>query len=134
MTVYDSSPAKAEFVGLANGCFDLFHDGHRDFLLAARRSCTYLIVGVNTDESVRQLKGPSRPFDSLHYRMDKVSQYANLTTPFDGDAQALVRRFKPQILIRGWDQNAWDVTDVGVVIVIAKSKDISTTKLANERP
>ncbi len=113
-------------VGLVNGCFDLFHPGHAWFLWVARQRCTYLIAGVNTDESVRQLKGPTRPFDNLKYRMDRVSAYASMTVPFDGDAAALIREFRPDVVIRGWDQ----VAEPGA-IALPRYGDLSTTSIRN---
>ena len=51
-------------VGLTNGCFDILHSGHLDLLERARSMCDLLVVGVNSDESVRLLKGPDRPINS----------------------------------------------------------------------
>jgi D-beta-D-heptose 7-phosphate kinase/D-beta-D-heptose 1-phosphate adenosyltransferase len=117
-------------VGLVNGCFDLFHDGHRSFLRAARGACDYLIVGVNTDESVRHLKGPSRPFDGLHFRMDRVSAYADQVLPFDGDVALLLRRVPVHLVIRGWDQRVDDTCRVPY-IQLPRHVNISTTSIAN---
>lgn len=118
-------------IGLVNGVFDLFHAGHRRFLWEAKKRCTYLVVGVNTDESVRQRKGPTRPFDSLKFRMDQVSQYGNQVLPFDGNVQALVDSIRPHVIIRGWDQKVdapWIAT-----IVLPRYDDISTTEIASGR-
>ena len=55
-------------VGFANGCFDLIHPGHVSLLKGARAACDHLIVGLNTDDSVRRLKGSSRPVNRLPFR------------------------------------------------------------------
>jgi cytidyltransferase-like protein len=122
-----------ERVGLANGVFDLFHPGHRNFLWEALKHCDFLIVGVNNDESVRRLKGPERPYDGLLYRMDRVCSFAGLTVPFDGDVPALIAAYRPHVLIRGWDQSLEGYPTVPAVIVLPRFGDTSTTGIANER-
>lgn len=117
-------------VGLANGCFDLFHEGHGRFLWEAKKYCDWLIVGVNTDESIRRLKGPSRPYDSLHHRMNEVSRYADMTVSCE-DPELLALEYKPFVVIRGGDQR-FDVK-APVVVFLPRYGEISTTKLAQER-
>jgi rfaE bifunctional protein nucleotidyltransferase chain/domain len=55
---------KGSIIGLANGCFDILHPGHIDFLKAAKEQCYFLLVGINSDSSVERLKGKPRPFMS----------------------------------------------------------------------
>jgi D-beta-D-heptose 7-phosphate kinase / D-beta-D-heptose 1-phosphate adenosyltransferase len=114
-------------IGLVNGCFDRFHPGHARFLWEAKKHCTYLIAAVNDDASVRQLKGPSRPFDTLHYRMDRVSAYADQTVPFDGDVAALLALHRPHVVIRGWDQKV-DIPGPDAV-VLSRYGEFSTSLL-----
>lgn len=113
-------------IGLANGVWDLFHAGHKRFLWEARKHCDYLIVAVNDDASVRQLKGPSRPFDSLGYRMDRVSAYADQVVPFDGNMALLLCRTPVHLVIRGWDQRTDDTCRVPYMI-LPRFGDLSTT-------
>jgi cytidyltransferase-like protein len=121
-------------IGLAGGCFDLFHDGHKRFLWEALKMCDFLIVGVNNDDSVRRLKGPSRPYDGLLYRMDRVCSYAHMTVPFDGDVPALIAAYRPHVLIRGWDQEWFDgYPTVPVAIGLPRFGTISTTGISDER-
>jgi cytidyltransferase-like protein len=115
-------------IGLVNGCFDLFHRGHARFLWEARKRCGYLVAALNDDESIRQLKGPSRPFDNLHYRMDRVSAYADQVLPFNGDVEALLEKIRPHVVFRGWDQNCADVFDIPV-IQLPQWGSISTSQL-----
>ena len=95
-------------VGLFNGCFDCFHDGHLHALEEAGRQCDYLVVAVNTDESVRRLKGDTRPKDTLYLRMLHVEQHklVNAVIPFDGVLDALIMAIKPQIVFVGYDHRA----------------------------
>lgn len=114
-------------VGLVNGCFDLYHKGHARFLWEAKKLCEYLVVGVNTDESVRALKGPSRPIYRLNQRMDCVSTYADQVVPFDGNVQALLDSVRPHIVIRGWDQRV-EIPGPDTIILPRYGSD-STTQL-----
>jgi rfaE bifunctional protein nucleotidyltransferase chain/domain len=118
-------------IGFANGCFDIFHDGHKHFLQRARGHCHYLIVAVNTDESIKGLKGQERPKWPLFCRMSHVRNYADAVIPFDGDPVPLVQAIRPDILIRGEDQTThpeeWG--EAMTLIVIERLKGISTTAL-----
>jgi D-beta-D-heptose 7-phosphate kinase / D-beta-D-heptose 1-phosphate adenosyltransferase len=116
-------------IGLANGVWDLFHAGHRRFLWVARKHCDYLIVGVNDDASVRHLKGPSRPFDNLHYRMNNVIAHADMVVPFDGDVPTLIAQLPVHLIIRGWDQRTDDTCRVPY-IQLPRFGDFSTTGIA----
>lgn len=129
MTASDSSPPSTRSrVGLANGVFDCFHPGHRRFLYEAHKLCEYLIVAVNDDASVRRLKGPGRPIHDVRLRMDHVSAWADLTIQFDGDVTDLVLCYRPDIVIRGWDQKTDDAPGTRVV-QLPKFGDISTTEI-----
>lgn len=93
-------------VGFANGCFDGLHPGHDHFLRWAHDICDWLIVAVNSDESIRRLKGASRPFRPLAQRMldlDRTCCPAAII-PFDGDPIPLLDQIRPDVLIRGEDQ------------------------------
>lgn len=136
MTAYGSSPLSTRLgkVGLANGCWDLFHAGHRRFLWEAKQACDFLIVGVNDDFSIRRAKGPGRPYDRIGTRMDHVTAYANLTVQFDGDARDLARMYRPNLIIRGYDQEWFDCWQiVPFLYVVPHYVDISTTEIAHER-
>lgn len=92
--------------GLAVGCFDMFHEGHKYLLKEARMSCDYLVVGVNTDTSIRYLKGPGRPRDRLKVRMQFVTMGgADAVIPHDGHTFDLIRAIRPDVLIKGYDQS-----------------------------
>src|SRR5262245_10585185 len=96
-------------IGFCNGCFDLFHDGHRLFLAEAKRLCDYLIVAVNNDASVRMRKGPGRPAHKLENRVANVWAFLNESTgtpfwyaviPFDGNDRPLIRSLAPDVIIK----------------------------------
>jgi cytidyltransferase-like protein len=98
-------------VGFTNGCFDLFHDGHRWFLEQCKAG--YLIVAVNSDLSVKSLKGPGRPFDPLTTRMARVRQYLHFlrgddscaVVPFEGFELPLILQMQPDVVFKGADHS-----------------------------
>ena len=92
-------------IGLYNGVFDLLHRGHLYALREARRQCDWLVVAVNTDESVAKLKGPDRPYQPLQVRMWRMwhAGCAHALIPYDGWLENLIVTVKPQVLFKGWD-------------------------------
>lgn len=120
-------------IGLCNGCFDLFHEGHRFFLEQARSCCDYLIVAVNTDQSVRWLKGENRPIDLLKHRMRWCQPHADAVIPFDGDGIKLVEMIRPDVLIRGADQSSEGGSFASSVQYIIRLPNFSTTQQIKDR-
>jgi D-beta-D-heptose 7-phosphate kinase/D-beta-D-heptose 1-phosphate adenosyltransferase len=105
-------------VAFTNGCFDLLHAGHVEYLQTARAQADLLIVGLNGDESVRQLKGPGRPINTLDARLrvltslvavDYVTVF-NEATPLD-----LIKAIRPDVLIKGADYRKEDVVGADIV-------------------
>ena len=100
-------------VGFTNGCFDILHRGHVAYLMQARSWCDRLIVALNSDASVRRLKGESRPVNSLDSRALVMAGLASvdLVTVFDAETPLdLITRIRPDVLIKGADY-----TEDGVV-------------------
>lgn len=92
-------------VGFANGCFDLLHPGHVDLLKAARADCDTLVVGLNTDASIRRLKGPGRPAQPYDERRRAIEVVAPgvLVADFYGTPAALVAAVRPEVIYKGGD-------------------------------
>src|SRR5438045_430646 len=93
-------------VAFTNGVFDLLHSGHIDVLTAARETADALIVGVNSDESVRRLKGPTRPVRSDAERAYVLGalECVDLVVIFPDDTPLnLVRHLKPDVIVKGGD-------------------------------
>ncbi|MFA6435343.1 MAG: adenylyltransferase/cytidyltransferase family protein [Elusimicrobiales bacterium] len=89
-----------------NGCFDLVHSGHVSLLEKSRSLGGFLIVGLNSDASVRRLKGASRPLNRLKDRARVLAALAavDLVVPFAADTPyELIRALKPDILVKGAD-------------------------------
>lgn len=93
-------------IGFTNGCFDLIHPGHVRLLTQARAACDRLIVALNTDDSVRRLKGPTRPVQSESARATVMASLApvDLVMLFDADTPLdLIRTLRPDVLVKGAD-------------------------------
>jgi len=89
-----------------NGCFDLLHVGHVRYLQSARKQGDWLVVGVNSDSSVRQLKGPGRPIVPAEQRAEVVAAIGcvDRVTIFDElDPLALIKLLVPDVLVKGAD-------------------------------
>ncbi len=105
-------------VGFTNGCFDILHAGHVALLAAARRRCDRLVVGLNTDESVARLKGPSRPVNPLADRAAVLAALAavDAVVPFAEDTPLeLIRALLPELLVKGADYTLDRVVGADVV-------------------
>lgn len=101
-----SARRRHERIVLTNGCFDLLHPGHVRYLRQARGLGDRLIVLVNSDDSVRRLKGEGRPINSLAYRMDMLSalECVDWVAPFEQDTpQEAICRVLPDVLVKGGD-------------------------------
>lgn len=132
-------------VGFANGCFDLFHEGHRHFLRTAAEQCGYLIVAVNSDAWCRLHKGNDRPFRTLSRRLHDVRAFVDTLTdcaviPFQGREEPLVASIGPDVLFAGYDHapHTRSMTLPGMqkpisVIHVAKLGAFSTTLQAQQR-
>jgi D-beta-D-heptose 7-phosphate kinase/D-beta-D-heptose 1-phosphate adenosyltransferase len=93
-------------VGFTNGCFDILHKGHIAYLHQARGWCDRLIVGLNTDRSVRALKGEGRPVNDLESRALVLAGLGcvDLVAPFDEDTPLrLIEQVRPDVLVKGAD-------------------------------
>lgn len=98
--------AEGKRIVLTNGCFDLLHIGHVRYLGQARQFGDVLIVGVNDDEAVRQLKGPGRPIVPADERAEMLAALAavDYVVVFSGlTADALVEAVRPDVYVKGGD-------------------------------
>ena len=89
-----------------NGCFDVLHFGHVHYLLEARKLGDILVIGLNSDDSVRRLKGPSRPINSEKERAFVLAALAcvDYVTLFEEDTpEELIKVVKPDVLVKGGD-------------------------------
>ncbi len=126
-------------VVFTNGVFDLLHPGHVDVLFGARRAGDHLVVGINSDASVRRLKGPERPVRSEAERAYVIAAFeaVDCVVVFEQDTPLeLIRLLRPDVLVKGGDYHegtivgASDVRDWGGdVRVIPLTPGQSTTNI-----
>jgi D-glycero-beta-D-manno-heptose 1-phosphate adenylyltransferase len=126
-------------VVLTNGCFDLLHVGHVRYLHAAKELGGKLLVAVNSDASVRTLKGNGRPRIPEHERAEILAAFADVDAVivFDSpDVRELIRIVRPDIHAKGTDYTVENVPERDVVIayggqvaIVGDPKDHSTTEM-----
>ncbi len=105
-------------VGFTNGCFDILHPGHVKVLTAARAACDRLIVGLNSDASVKRLKGDSRPVQDERSRAEVLAalEAVDLVAIFAEDTPLeLIKRIRPSVLVKGGDYTRAQVVGHEVV-------------------
>jgi D-beta-D-heptose 7-phosphate kinase/D-beta-D-heptose 1-phosphate adenosyltransferase len=105
-------------VVFTNGCFDILHSGHVSYLNQAKSFGDVLVIGMNTDESVQRLKGPSRPINTLEERMRVLAGLSSvdLLIPFDEDTPIqLIEIVKPDMYVKGGDYTRDTLPETPVV-------------------
>lgn len=122
--------AKGEKVVFSNGCFDILHVGHVDYLEKARNLGDRLVIGLNTDASVSRIKGSERPIVPQFSRSRVMAALAAVDAVcfFDEETPLeLITFLKPDILVKGNDYTV--ETIVGAAIVIANGGEVKTIPL-----
>jgi D-beta-D-heptose 7-phosphate kinase/D-beta-D-heptose 1-phosphate adenosyltransferase len=112
-------------IGFTNGCFDLLHRGHVRLMAEARSACDRLVVGLNSDASVKRLKGPERPIQDVTSRADVLAalEAVDLVVVFEEDTPLeLIKQVRPQVLVKGGDYTR--TTVVGHDIVEAEGGEV----------
>ncbi|ACO04292.1 MAG TPA: D-glycero-beta-D-manno-heptose 1-phosphate adenylyltransferase [Persephonella sp.] len=122
-----------------NGCFDIIHAGHVDYLKKAKELGDILVVGLNSDESIRRIKGKDRPVNIQEHRkiVLEALKPVDLVIIFDEDTpEKLIKEIKPDFLVKGGD---WKIENIvgadfvqsygGKVVTIDFVHDISTTRI-----
>ncbi|MGB8182912.1 MAG: D-glycero-beta-D-manno-heptose-7-phosphate kinase [Stellaceae bacterium] len=105
-------------IGFTNGCFDLIHPGHVSLLTEARAVCDRLVVGLNSDASVRRLKGPERPVQNEAARAAVLASLApvDMVVIFDAETPIeLIRELRPDVLVKGADYRHDQVVGAEIV-------------------
>lgn len=103
-------------IGLTNGCFDLFHDGHHYYLARCKEQCDYLVVAVNSDASVARLKGVARPRQEWAVRMEAVMEtgLVDAVIPFEGRWDKLALELRPGVIFQGEEYRPKDAHEVAL--------------------
>jgi D-glycero-beta-D-manno-heptose 1-phosphate adenylyltransferase len=126
-------------ISFTNGCFDILHEGHIASLIEAARHADYLIVGLNSDASVKRLKGESRPINSENSRAILLASLSmvDAVVIFSEDTPLeLIVSIKPDVLVKGGDYKVEDIAGAkevieagGQVIINPVVEGYSTTSL-----
>jgi len=119
LQIIEDAHAHGETVVMTNGCFDILHPGHIAYLEEAKKSGDHLIVAVNDDDSVRRLKDPGRPINSLQHRMAVLAGLlaVDWVVPFSEDTpERIISKLLPDILVKGGDYQAEAVAGGKAVI------------------
>jgi len=132
-----------ERVTLANGCFDLLHVGHVRYLHAAKKLGGRLVVAINSDESVRSLKGQGRPLMPAEERAEIIAALADVDAVVifpERDVRALIREIRPDIQAKGTDYAVDTVPERDVVLeyggrveIVGDPKDHSASEIIRSR-
>src|SRR6202035_277099 len=132
-----------ELITLANGCFDLLHVGHIRYLHAAKKLGGRLVVAINSDESVRALKGEGRPLMPAEERAEIIAALSDVDAVIifpERDVRALVREIRPDVQAKGTDYTAENVPERETVVecggrveIVGDPKDHSATEIIRNR-
>jgi rfaE bifunctional protein nucleotidyltransferase chain/domain len=142
MDIIEKVRKEGKKIVFTNGCFDIIHAGHVDYLEKAKSLGDFLVVGLNSDESIRRLKGKDRPINPQEHRKKVLSALkpVDLVIIFDEDTpERLIKEIKPDVLVKGGD---WKVENIvgadfvksygGKVLTIDFVYDTSTTKIISK--
>ena len=126
-------------VVFTNGCFDILHVGHLRYLNDAKKQGDVLIVGVNSDESVRRLKGPTRPINNEIDRAEMLSGLKAVDFTLIFDELTPIEKIKPSIHVKGGDYTKEQLPETatvekngGEVIILSYVEGKSTTNIVNK--
>jgi D-beta-D-heptose 7-phosphate kinase/D-beta-D-heptose 1-phosphate adenosyltransferase len=118
LPLLDEYRRQQKHIVLTNGCFDILHRGHIAYLEQAKRLGDVLIVGVNSDASIRRLKGPTRPINTLHDRLGVLEGLSSVdhVVAFDEDTpHALIRQIRPDVFVKGGDYTRETLPEASLV-------------------
>lgn len=138
-TIVNSWKLQDKTIVFTNGCFDILHLGHLSYLEEAAKLADRLVIGINSDASVRRLKGKDRPIHNIENRLHQIAalQMVDVVVVFDDDdPMELIKLVQPDHLVKGGD---WDKESIvgaafvesygGSVCVLSLVEGLSTTRV-----
>lgn len=133
--IIDGLKEQGRRIVFTNGCFDILHRGHVIYLEEARRRGDVLIVGVNTDSSVREIKGETRPIVPHEERMAVLAalEVVDYVVPFaEPDPFELISHLRPHVLVKGGDWDEGEIVGRDLVeqtVIVPYVEGASTSKI-----
>lgn len=127
-------------VGFTNGCFDLLHLGHLHSFMKAREACDVLFVGLNTDASIKRLKGEDRPINNEEMRSLLLASldFVDYVVPFDEDtALPLIEKLRPDVIAKEgyplecWPEGQFVKSYGGQALELPRLEGFSSTNIIN---
>ncbi len=122
--------SKGEKIIFTNGCFDLLHKGHLDLLRSAKRFGDHLIIGLNSDKSIKRIKGNKRPYQNQDVRaasLLKTTLVSAIIIFHDDTPIDLIKKISPDVLVKGSDYEVSKI--VGFEFVTRNGGEVKTIKL-----
>lgn len=138
LRIVEQEKQKSKKIVFTNGCFDILHKGHLSYLRDASKLGDVFVLGLNSDDSVKRLKGDDRPINNQQDRADVLSflNFVDYITIFDEDTPLeLIKAITPDVLVKGGDYKAEDVVGKdfsGNVEIIPFIEGYSTTKIIDK--
>ncbi len=139
LNLYKKNYLNQRIIGFTNGCFDLIHPGHIFLLEKAKENCDYLIVGINSDNSVKRIKGNIRPInrEEDRYKILKSIKYVDEVIIFEEDTPlSLIKKISPDLLVKGSDYKKSEIVGSdyvesygGKILRVDFINDLSSTKI-----
>ena len=139
---YISRSENKKIIGFTNGCFDILHNGHLYLIEKSKKYCDYLIIGLNSDESVKRLKGEKRPINDQNFRLKLLQSFEkvdNVIIFSEDTPEKLIEEIKPDVLIKGADYKEEEIVggsfvkSYGGKVIRIKFKDnISSSKIIDK--
>ena len=139
LSILQEERKKGKKIVFTNGCFDIIHAGHVDYLERAKKLGDILVVGLNSDDSVKRIKGEKRPINPQEQRAKVLSSLkpVDYVVIFEEDTpEKLIRAIKPDVLVKGGD---WPIEKIvgkefvesygGKVLTIPFTYNVSTTEI-----
>ena len=139
LSILQEERKKGKKIVFTNGCFDIIHAGHVDYLERAKKLGDILVVGLNSDDSVKRIKGKKRPINPQEQRAKVLSSLkpVDYVVIFEEDTpEKLIKAIKPDVLVKGGD---WPIEKIvgkefvesygGKVLTIPFTYNVSTTEI-----
>lgn len=134
---------KRKTIVFTNGCFDGLHEGHETLLKEAKKLGDYLVVGVNSDSSVKRIKGESRPYTDESKRVNDLCENKHVDRVilfYEDTPERLIRIVRPDVLVKGGDWKGKEVAGKdfvqgygGEMVFITRKANFSTTQILGRK-